>query len=76
MDLPSSSPQDEATETPTTTQNPMSHVPSHDVILFGVSAELTELNLPTYVDVLKYYFYLSERAKDQQKKFSYKSFHP
>lgn len=71
MDSPSSASQ---AATSSTIENPMSHVPAHDVTLFGVSADLTDLNLPTYLDVLKYYFYLSERAKARNEKFSYKLF--
>ncbi|XP_017467539.1 PREDICTED: uncharacterized protein LOC108359959 [Rhagoletis zephyria] len=73
MNPPSSTPQDEAT-TSTTIENPMSHIPKHDVTVFGVSTDLTDLNLPTHLDILRYYFYLSERAKTEQKKFSHKSF--
>ena len=69
MNPPSFTPQDEAITTSTTIENPMSHIPRHDVTVFGVSTDLTDLNLPTHLDILRYYFYLSE-----QKKLLYKSF--
>ena len=53
MNPPSSTPKDEAT---TTIENPMSHIPKHDVTVFGVSTDLTDLNLPTHLDILRYYF--------------------
>jgi len=74
MNSPSSTPQDEATTTSSTIENQMSHMLKHDVNVFGMSTDLTDLNLPTHLDILRYYFYLSERAKTEQKKFSYKSF--
>ena len=74
MNPPSFTPQDEAITTSTTIENPMSHIPRHDVTVFGVSTDLTDLNLSTHLHILRYYFYLSERDKTEQKKFSYKSF--
>jgi len=74
MNSPSSTSQDEATTTSSTIENQMSHMLKHDVNVFGMSTDLTDLNLPTHLDILRYYFYLSERAKTEQKKFSYKSF--
>lgn len=74
MDSSSSTPQDETTNTSTTIETPMSHIPKHDVTIFGMPADLTDLNLPTVLDILRYYFFLSERSKTEQKKFSYRSF--
>lgn len=67
-------PQDEIATTSSAIENPMSHIPKHDVAVFGVSSDLNDINLPTDLDILRYYFYLSERAKTEQKKFSYKQF--
>lgn len=60
----------------TSTKSSLRHMPSHDVTAFGVSCDLSTLYLPTKKDILKYYFFLSERAKNQSKMFSYKSFSP
>lgn len=48
----------------------------HDVAVFGVPCDLSGLNLPTKLDILRYYFFLCERAKAQSKMFSYKTFTP
>lgn len=66
--------QDEIATTSSAIGIPMSHIPKHDVAVFGVSSDLNALNLQTDLDILRYYFYLSERAKTDQKKFSYKQF--
>lgn len=52
------------------------HMPTHDVFNFGMPCELSGLNLPTKQDILRYYFYLAERAKAQNKMFSHKTFTP
>lgn len=64
-----------ATES-TSTESRLKHMRSHDVAAFGVSCDLSGLNLPTKKDILRYYFLLSERAKIQNKMFSYKTFTP
>lgn len=48
----------------------------YDVVSFGLASELSELNLPTYGDILRYYFFLGERSKAESKMFSYKTLTP
>lgn len=67
MDIAPSTPENE----PTTTESPMKHMSKHNVAVFGDSSDLSGLNLPTYLDILKYYFYLKERCADQNKMFSF-----
>lgn len=35
--------------------------------IIGLPSEFSELNLPTYRDVLKYYYFLSDREKEKNK---------
>ncbi|XP_050516633.1 uncharacterized protein LOC126891498 [Diabrotica virgifera virgifera] len=55
-------------------QSDLQHMPRHDVFSFGVSAEMDTINLPTYRDVLKHYFFLSDAAKNRNEMFSYRKF--
>ncbi|XP_031621365.1 uncharacterized protein LOC116339554 [Contarinia nasturtii] len=64
------------TSTSTESESSLKHMPAHDVAAFGVSCDLSGLNLPTIQDILRYYFFLTERAKIQNKIFSYKTFTP
>lgn len=73
--VPSTS-QAATTSTSTESESSFRHMPSHDVVAFGASCELSGLNLPTKQDILRYYFFLAERAKMQRKMFSYKTFTP
>lgn len=57
MDTSPSLSQDETTSTSAEAQH------QHDVAVFGESAELSGLYLPTYVDILRFYFYLAERSR-------------
>ena len=71
--LPSTS---QTTTTSTRTESHLKHLPSHDVAVFGASCDLSGLNLPTKQDILRCFFFLTERAKLQKKMFSYKTFVP
>lgn len=58
-------------------QEHLKHMSSHDVEVFGVSNDLSDINLPNNNrEILQYYFYLSDRAKSENKMFSYKTFTP
>lgn len=52
----------------------LQHMPGQDVFSFGVSAEMDTINLPTYRDVLKHYFFWSDAAKSRNEMFSYRTF--
>jgi len=66
-----------SSQDPTDTQpSNLQHLVAHDVFSFGVACELPDLNLPTKGDILRYYFFLAERAKAKSKMFSYKTFTP
>lgn len=54
----------------------LKHMPGNDITTFGKPCEFSGLNLPTKQDVLRYYFFLAERAKKENKMFSYKTFTP
>lgn len=54
----------------------LKHMPSQDFAVFGMSCNLSGLNLPTKQDILKCYFFLAESAKIENKMFSYKTFTP
>lgn len=71
--LPSTS---QTATTSTSTESHLKHLPSHDVAVFGASCDLSGLNLPTNQDILRCFFFLAERAKLQNKMFSYKTFVP
>lgn len=71
--LPSTS---QTATTSTSTESHLKHLPSHDVAVFGASCDLRGLNLPTKQDILRCFFFLAERAKLQNKMFSYKTFVP
>lgn len=58
------------------TERSLKHMPSHDVTAFGLSCDLSSLNLPNKEDILRYYFFLAERAKIESKMYSYKTFTP
>lgn len=59
--------------TSTRSESSLSHIPYHDIVVFGLSSDLNDLNLPTSRDILRYYFLLSERAKIESKMVSYKT---
>lgn len=63
-------------EPSTSSENSLSHMPEQDILAFGLSSEINDLNLPTSRDILKYYFFLSDRAKIEKKMFSHKTFTP
>ncbi|XP_017476032.1 PREDICTED: uncharacterized protein LOC108366213 isoform X2 [Rhagoletis zephyria] len=73
--LPSAS-QAATTSTSAESDSNLKHMPSHDVVNFGMPCELSGLNLPTKQDILRYYCYFAERAKSQNIMFSYKTFTP
>lgn len=75
MDPSPSTSQDESAPS-TSTEGDLSFMTIHDVTAFGVSSELSGLNLPTKLDILKYYFHLAERAGNRSRMFSYKTFTP
>jgi len=52
----------------------LDHMPNQNYSAFGMPTDLSELNLPTAGDVLRYYFLLSDRSKSQSKMFSYGHF--
>lgn len=60
----------------TSSESTLSHIPEQDIIAFGLSSELNNLNLPSSRDILRFYFFLSDRAKIQSKMFSHKMFTP
>lgn len=64
------------TSTSTEKESSLTHMLSHDVAAFGVSCDLSGLNLTTKQDILRYYFFLTERAKIQSNMFSYKTLTP
>lgn len=74
MDLEPSTSQGATTST--STESSLKQKPDHDVADFGLSCELSDLNLPTISDILRYYFFLAEIAKNQSQKYSYKTFTP
>lgn len=76
MDPVPSTSQAAATSTSTESESSSKNMPFHDVAAFGASCEFSGLNLPTKQDVLKYFFFLTERASNQSMKFSYKTFTP
>lgn len=51
-------------------------MPSHNMLAFGLAAELDDLSLPTAFDILKHFFFLGERCKSTNKMFSYNTFTP
>lgn len=54
-----------------------SFLTNQNASIIGMPSEFSELNLPSYRDVLKYYFFLSEREKEKSKKQqSYARFSP
>lgn len=54
-----------------------SYLSNQSSVVIGIPSEFSELNLPTYRDVLKYYFFLSDREKEKTKKqHSYASLSP
>lgn len=62
---------------PSTSSEPQSnlfHMPTQDVVAFGVSNDLSDIYLPSKHDILKYYFFLSYQTKNENKMFSYKNF--
>lgn len=60
----------------TSFETSLQHMPYQDIVVFGLSAELNVLNLPTIRDILKYYFFLSDQAKIEKQMFSHKIFTP
>lgn len=60
--------------TSTSTESSLKQMPDHDVADFGLSCELSDLNLPTISDILRYFFFLTELAKNQSQKYSYRTF--
>lgn len=53
-----------------------SFLPIQNFSAFGFPSEFSELNLPNNRDVLKYYFYLSERENNKKITLSYERFSP
>lgn len=51
-------------------------MPSHNMLAFGLAAELDDLSLPTACDILKHFFFLGDRYKSTNKMFSYNTFTP
>lgn len=62
--------------TSTSFDSRLTNMPRQDIVVFGLSSDLNDLSLPTKCDILKYYFFLSDRAKFEKKKFSYKTITP
>lgn len=60
----------------TSAESSLKHMHAHDVAAFGLSCDLSGLNLPTKQDILRYFFFLAERAKIESKMYSYKTFTP
>lgn len=54
----------------------LEHMPSQNVLAFGLEAELDDISLPTTSDILKHYFFLAARCKNANKMFSYDTFTP
>lgn len=60
-------------ELSTSHESTTAHMPPADVDIFGEPCEFSGLTLPTENDILKYYFFLAESLKNQNKKVDYKS---
>lgn len=54
----------------------LTFTPHNDVVAFGLPTDLSDLHLPNNRDILKYYFFLSERSKIENPKCLYKTFTP
>lgn len=55
----------------TSTETHLKQMKPHDLAAFGAACDLSDLNLPTKQDILRYYFFLFERAKNENKLISY-----
>ena len=45
-----------------------SFLTNQNASIIGMPSEFSELNLPSYRDVLKFYFFLSDREREKSKK--------
>lgn len=70
----SMSSQNDSMSSTASTDSHLRHIYRHDATVFGLSSDLSSLNLPTKRDILKYYFYLADNSMEQSRKFSYKKF--
>lgn len=43
--------------TSTSFDSRLTNMPHQDIVVFGLSSDLTDLSLPTKCDILKYYFF-------------------
>lgn len=59
-----------------TTASNLECMPSHNILAFGLAAELDDLSLPTAGDILRQYFFLGDRCKGTNKMFSLSTFTP